>query len=83
MTRRIVIEELCEHGNSGMHDYIERPLFPGCPGGSRTILDGPTDEMVERARESFKLNMMGLRRSADELPIRAALSAALHGEEDI
>jgi hypothetical protein len=77
--RRVVIEDLCEHGNTGMHDHTERALFPGCPGGSRNVLDGPTDEMVERAAEAWK--------EARQSPIvnlaaaRAALSAALGGDE--
>jgi hypothetical protein len=104
MSRRIIVEDLCEHGNvlcyyrvgeddCGSHGKCADPSHY-CPGGSRTILDGPTDEMVERASKAIRLMMVSLNRSnPDYLPksaivgaspqelARAALSAALGGEE--
>jgi hypothetical protein len=57
--RRIVIEELCEHGNYRCSEVIEWPFNTAtngndfiprpCPGGSRTVLSEPSEEMVERA----------------------------------
>jgi hypothetical protein len=89
MSRRIEIVVECEHGNvlcyyrtgeddCGSHGKCADPSHY-CPGGSRTTLDEPTDEMVERAAEAWK--------EARQSPIvnlaaaRAALSAALGGEE--
>ena len=51
MSRRIVVEEPCEHGEVGYCSVGaaagSRPRG-GCPGGSRTVLTEPSEEMVER-----------------------------------
>jgi len=100
MSRRIIIEESCEHGPGGphkicgLHYCTHDPIHSAnCPGGSRSILDGPSDEMVERAAKAIYNILDDLR--ADEraglrtnnaywsmLLSRAALSAALHGGEE-
>ena len=46
--RRVVIEEPCEHGNAGMHDYRERLLFPGCTGGVRRVLEPGSYVLIEK-----------------------------------
>jgi hypothetical protein len=48
MSRRIIIEERCpEHDRMGC-------IFWGHNGKYRTVLDGPTDEMVERAAKGLQ-----------------------------
>ena len=59
MSRRIVIEEKCEHGAlageaehkvCGLHYCThDTPHSANCLGGSRTVLSEPSEEMVKRA----------------------------------
>jgi hypothetical protein len=61
MSRRIVIEEPCEHGEMNDHK-VGPPVYVNpiniqerheCPGGSRTVLEGLPDDMIERAADAL------------------------------
>ena len=90
---RIVIEEdQCEHGLSTEHLLAPPNMALVCDGPSRTVLndrsealrvlfpDGPTDEMVEAAKEvidSFLRVVTSNRFLVSEDLVEAALDAAL------
>jgi hypothetical protein len=48
----------CEHGNSGMHDYTERSLFPGCSGGTTTKVE-VDHEVAERGTRHWVEDIEG------------------------
>ena len=94
MSRRVVIEESCEHGNYRCSEVIEWPFNTAtngndfiprpCPGGSRTVLTEPSEEMVDRFADAF----WEYRRNNDvtDTPdhmklFKAALTAALFSSD--
>jgi hypothetical protein len=91
VTRRIVIEELCEHGNYRCSEVIEWPFNTAtngndfiprpCPGGSRTVLSEPSEEMVERAAITIHELRCEQKGPTDADVARAALTAALFSSD--
>jgi hypothetical protein len=78
VSRRIVIEEDCEHGS------VEAHMTNGygwCQEGSRTVLSEPSEEMVERAAEAYANLRPGVGPVTDRKRIRAILSAALFSSD--
>jgi hypothetical protein len=85
VTRRIVIEEPCEHDNVRCPIFgppNKRGIMTACPGGSRTVLSEPTEEMVERAAMAHA-EASGFISPPDDGhdAMRAALTAALFSSD--